>query len=113
MIDDGRFGHGFAAFGAIENWNRNAPHALSRNTPVGPAFQHVAHAYFAPGRKPFDALGFAKGSGTQRSFAFRKVFREVAAIATVFVLLNCLDDSADSAVHGDEPLWRGAKDHRI
>ena len=115
MSDDFRVGYYFVAFPAVERGNRHTPDALARNTPVGPAFQHVAHALTTPGGNPFDSLvNFAQRHRSQsravENFFVREVAGEIGSIAAIFILLNV---AVAGPVHRNEPLGRGAKNHRI
>ncbi len=83
-VENRAVGQRFAACRAVEDHDRHAPDALARNTPVGPARDHVRDALFAPFGNPFDAL-----DGIERSLAQAVV------------------------VHSDEPLVGGAEDGRV
>src|SRR5690349_22413871 len=66
-----------------EQRDGHAPRALARQAPVGPVLDHVENALLAPGRKPLHLLDVAQCVRTQSLL-----------------------------VHADEPLRRGAEDHR-
>src|SRR6267378_2354272 len=93
MPDHGRVSNHLAALLTIKCGNRHAPDSLSRNAPVGPALEHVAHALTTPGGNPFDSLiDFAQGHHTQGSvvqrFSIGEVAGEVGEIAAILVLFN-------------------------
>src|SRR5438105_1560318 len=100
---------------AVERGNRHAPDALARNTPVGPALQHVTHTFTAPGGNPFHALiDFAQRHRSQsrpvEDFSVSKVAREIRSIAAGFISLNI---AVAGLIHRNEPLGRRAEDHRV
>src|SRR5262249_25950439 len=75
------------------------------------AFQHVAHAIDTPRRNPFDTFSLSDRRGAKRSCgSFGQVIGEIGQIAAVFILL---DHVPVYLVHRDEPLRRGAKNHRV
>src|ERR1700747_1705885 len=78
------FAEPLAAGVAIENDQRHAPKALSRNAPVGTLGDHFVQTAFAPLRLPFHFFDFAE--------------RVQAKIV---------------AIESDEPLLGSAKDHGI
>src|SRR2546429_598783 len=115
MSNDFGIGYYLVAFPAVERGNWHTPDALARNTPVRPAFQHVAHAFTAPGRNPFDSLvNFAQRHRSQsrpiEDFSVSKVAGEIGSIAAIFIFLNI---AVAAPVHRNEPLGRGAKNHWI
>ena len=73
----------FAGFAMREQRERHAPGALARDAPVGAAGDHAVDALLTPGRRPLDLADLG-----QRGLAQAGLF------------------------HADEPLRRGAKDHR-
>ena len=83
-VEDFLVGERLAAGFTIENSDGYAPNALARDAPIGTRGDHVGHALFAPGGKPFDLLD-----------SFERVRTEVFAI------------------HADEPLFGGAEDNGI
>ena len=79
---------------AEENSNGHTPDALARDAPVGARGDHICDALLAPGGIPLDAVfDFVEGALAKR--------RRRA----VGILHRCVD--------GDEPLLRGAEDHRV
>src|SRR5215212_2310799 len=109
VIDHRRVGNRFSTLRAVEHRNRNTPNTLPRHAPVRTPLQHVAHAIDAPRRNPFNAFDLFERRRTQRP-ALRKIVSEITPVATVFIFLNQV---AVRLVHGNEPLRRGAKDHRV
>src|SRR3981189_1397060 len=77
VIDDGWFGNRFSAFGAVEDRNGHSPNSLSRYTPIGSSFQHVAHTIDAPGRDPLDFFDLAQCRCPQRLMGGRPSVRKV------------------------------------
>src|SRR2546429_6686401 len=95
MSNDFGIGYYLIAFPAVESGNWHTPDALARNTPVGPALKHVAHAFTTPGGNPFHSLvDFAQGHRSQSR--------------------GTLPDGRVSAlIHRNEPLGCRAKDHGV
>ena len=83
-----------AAFVAIEDHQRHAPHALPRNTPVWAMRDHLVNAFAAPFRRPFHFRDFV-----QRQLPQRLGLRGGNRGAPIVEL--------------NEPLLGGPEDHRI
>src|SRR6266508_1629273 len=115
MSNDLWISYYLVAFPAVERGNWHAPDALARNTPVGPALEHVTHALAAPGGDPFHPLvNFTQSHRSQsravENFFVGEVAGEIGSIAAVFIFL---DYTGACFVHRNEPLRRGAKDHGV
>ena len=96
LVDDRRGEDGFAAVDAVERRDRHAPGALARDAPVGPVGDHVEDAVVTPRRDPLDLV-------------VDRVTRRIAQCPRLAV--GAGDDGF--AVHADEPLRGGEKDHRV
>ena len=83
-VEVAAIGERVAALLAIEDGDRDAPHALARDAPVGAHGDHVGDALLAPGGVPGDALDGLQGFGPQAV-----------------------------QIHADEPLLGGAEDGRM
>src|SRR5581483_5934240 len=84
VTDDFRVAERFAAVVAVKDRDRHAPRALARDAPVGAVAEHILHPLPAPLGDPLDAVAGGDGALVE-----------------------------PRPIHRDEPLWRGAEDHRV
>src|SRR5205085_8164608 len=80
----------FPASVAVKHDDGHAPETLPRDAPVRALLNHLVHAVFTPGGNPLYLVNFFERFLAQRSLA-----------------------SLSGLVHFDEPLLRGAANHRI